>query len=31
LQAIPWATHCVGCKDNAFAVAPQEAVILQEV
>jgi RNA polymerase-binding protein DksA len=31
LQAIPWATHCVGCKDDALAVAPQEAVSLQEV
>ena len=26
LQALPWATHCVDCKDNAFAGQPQEAV-----
>ena len=26
LQALPWATHCVDCKDNALAGQPQEAV-----
>ena len=28
LQALPWATHCVDCKDNAFAGQPQEPVSL---
>ncbi|MBI2818800.1 MAG: TraR/DksA family transcriptional regulator [Acidobacteria bacterium] len=28
LQAIPWATHCVDCKDNAFAGQPQATVSL---
>ena len=28
LQAHPWATHCVDCKDNAFAGQPQEPVSL---
>ena len=26
LHALPWATYCVDCKDNAFAGQPQEAV-----
>src|SRR3972149_57147 len=25
LQALPWATHCVDCKDNAFAAPAQAA------
>ena len=28
LQALPWATHCVDCKDNAFGGQPQEPVSL---
>ena len=28
LQAIPWATHCLDCKDSAFAGHAQEAVRL---
>jgi len=28
LQALPWATHCVDCKDNAFAGQPQEPASL---
>ena len=28
LQAIPWATHCVDCKDNAFAGQTQQALSL---
>ena len=28
LQALPWATHCVDCKDNAFAGQPQEGLSL---
>jgi len=26
LQALPWATYCVDCKDNAFAGQAQEVV-----
>ena len=28
LQALPWATHCADCKDNAFGGQPQEPVSL---
>ena len=26
LRALPWATHCVDCKDDAFAGQPEKAV-----
>ena len=29
LQALPWATHCLECKDNAFPGQAQEAVSLR--
>ena len=28
LHALPWATHCVECQDQAFTGQPQEAVSL---
>ena len=30
LQALPWATHCVDCKDNAFAGPTQEVASLRQ-